>query len=299
MFVEGRARGPDLAGVWLRTYALPTDWGLLIHGLDGSKQKQLEQRLARALEERDVMFNGIADKVMVLNRQWQFVYANDRAKRDHAKGIVGKFYQDVFAPGSIFEQKYRQAFETRQVVTFEAIMTVGNRWGETRVYPSREGIAIFSSDIDDRKRLEKALEQALADKENILNSITDSVIVLDRDWRFVYVNNNVSHFKPSIVGKLYWDIYPHNRGTLFEHYYQQVFETGQPARFTVRTTQSKLWTEVRVFPSPEGIAVYVADISELKAKEDALEQALAAKEMLLKEVHHRTTNNMQLISRFC
>lgn len=409
VYVEGEVRDADLSSQVRCTYIIPTGDGLLVHGLDTTEHKRAAQAIAQALQEREVMFNSIADYVLMLDQHWRFIYANDAAQQLHPQGFIGKPYFDVFATGTlceekyrhvfktkrpayfeaqshldgtwmemrvfpsgdniiiygvditerkqlaiqleqalsdkenilnsitddfivldndwrfvyanrhvlaktpnivgkhyfevfpdnrgtIFEDKYHQAFATRQVVKFEAVMTAGKRWGEVRVYPNREGIAIFSSDIDDRKRLEEKLEQALADKEAILNSITDSVIVLDHDWRFVYANENALRFTPGVVGKSYWDVFPHNRGTVFERCYQQVLDTGNPVRFTTKTTQRGIWTEVRVFPSPEGIAVYVADISELKAKEAALERALAAKEMLVKEVHHRTKNNMQLIS---
>ncbi len=285
-------------GAWMEMRVFPSSDNIIIYGVDISERKRLASQLEQALADRDNILNSITDDFVVLDNDWRFVYANRQVRAKLPPNVIGKHYFEVFPHnrGSIFEQKYRQAFETQQPVIFEARMTVGNRWGETRVYPSREGIAIFGSDIDDRKRLEEQLEQALADKENILNSITDSVVVLDRDWRFVYANENALRFTPQVVGKSYWDVYPHNRGTAFERFYQQVFDTGKPVRFTVQTTQRGIWTEIRVFPSPEGIAVYVADISELKAKESALEKALAAKEMLVKEVHHRTKNNMQLIS---
>ena len=41
---------------------------------------------------------------------------------------------------------------------------------------------------------------------------------------------------------------------------------------------------------------YVLDITDLKAKEKDLEQALDQKDLLLKELYHRTKNNMQVVA---
>ena len=59
---------------------------------------------------------------------------------------------------------------------------------------------------------------------------------------------------------------------------------------------SKLWLQVNAAPIPEGIIVQSWDISEKKQEEQLIKDTLQEKEMLLKELYHRTKNNMQIIS---
>jgi two-component sensor histidine kinase len=51
----------------------------------------------------------------------------------------------------------------------------------------------------------------------------------------------------------------------------------------------------RVVPLSDGVAVTVRDVTRRRENERRLEEALSAKESLLKEVHHRVKNNLQLL----
>jgi len=108
------------------------------------------------------------------------------------------------------------------------------------------------------------LQQAERRLANILNSLTQGFLALDREWRFLYANETVARSaglsKEQIVGRNIWELFPEARESECYPAYSRVMDEHIPVHFEVYL--SERWFEVHANPTEEGLTAYVVDITE-------------------------------------
>ena len=132
-------------------------------------------------------------------------------------------------------------------------------------------------DIAERKRAEEALRESEEQYRTLLESITDGVQVMDRELRYVLVNDELARIarmpKETLLGRKMTDLFPGVEETVFLKTYKKVMETGEPAvasdEFVFEDRQRGGY-EVHAYPGPEGLLVIVTDITERKRAEEEL-----------------------------
>ena len=100
---------------------------------------------------------------------------------------------------------------------------------------------------------------------SILDSITDSFIVVDSHWRLTYVNNNVlaAIGKPldEVLGQNLWDLFPEAAKSEFYPQYHRVMRERVPLSFNVYYRSRDAWFQVNAYPVEDGISAYVQDVT--------------------------------------
>ena len=128
------------------------------------------------------------------------------------------------------------------------------------------GIAM---DITELRFAEEALRQSNARIVDILETMGDAFIGLDRQWRYTYVNaaaeKNLRRTRDELLGRDIREMFPD--GEAFYRRYEQVMTERKPVRFEEHYASYDVWVDVRVFPASEGISVFYTDITELKRLE--------------------------------
>lgn len=137
----------------------------------------------------------------------------------------------------------------------------------------REQIRINQALTQEAINLEK--RAAKAKLVDVLESVTDAFVALDRNWCYTYVNQqagqNFNRNPADLIGKNIWEEFPEGVGQKFYHNYYRAVETQQVIKIEEYYPPWNRWFENRIYPSPEGLSIFFQDITRRKLTEIALE----------------------------
>ncbi len=154
-------------------------------------------------------------------------------------------------------------------------------------------------------------EGQIRDRENelrlVMNTVPALISYIDPEFRYRRVNRNYERWfglKPEemegrhireVLGDTIWEIVMP---------YQQRALSGETVTYEAEMpySQGPRWVSTTLVPdlgpdgTVRGLVALVTDITDRKRTEEEIRKSLQEKEVLLKEIHHRVKNNMQVIS---
>ncbi|MEV6008067.1 SpoIIE family protein phosphatase [Streptomyces sp. NPDC051976] len=110
---------------------------------------------------------------------------------------------------------------------------------------------------------------ALDSAGRALRHMSDGFLAVDVDWRVLYVNDQAKrllHSAPDLVGRTLWDI-PAVRVPGFETQCRAAVTERAPTGLDVRLPTDGRWYHLRFIPVPDGLTVYLTDITERRQAE--------------------------------
>ena len=134
-----------------------------------------------------------------------------------------------------------------------------------------ESISHHSQAVGSQFQKEQGVNEAVA---HILERITDGFVALDNQWHFTYINASavplfLGKKREDMLGKNIWEVFPHRVGDPVYQHYHTARATGQAVHFE-QWFGPNLCTEQHVYPSEDGLSIYMRDITERKKSEEAL-----------------------------
>jgi diguanylate cyclase (GGDEF)-like protein/PAS domain S-box-containing protein len=129
-------------------------------------------------------------------------------------------------------------------------------------------------DISDKREAEQQAARMAERLSATLESITDAFYTLDREWRFTYLNREAERLfrrpRAQLLGKVLWDEFGPLKGQIGYCEFHRAVREKRTVVFEEYYAPYQTLSEVRAYPSDEGLTVYFRDVTEARKTEESL-----------------------------
>ncbi len=144
----------------------------------------------RSLVER------VSDAFVALDNNWRYTYVNEKAGEllgREPKNLIGKNIWKEFpeAVDQPFYLVYHRAMETQEYQYFEEYYALFDKWLESDIYPSKDGLTVFFKDVTEIKQISLALKNNEEKYRNLIEQASDGIVITDMEGIILEVNNSM------------------------------------------------------------------------------------------------------------
>jgi len=288
--------------------------------------EQIETKLRESEEKYRTLTESSLTGIFI-HQDGKYIFVNDKFAEIHGykpEELIGKDPLILIHPDdrktlkqvSLKRQKGRvvsQRYEIRKIrkdgktIWCETIATLIR-------YKGRPAIMGNVIDITQRKQAEENLRESEKIFKSITASAQDGIIMIDNGGNILYWNKAAQRIfgyteKEAIGKEMHIFLVPKKYHKAYRKGFSKFKKTGHGPVIGKTLELSAIRKDGVKFPIELSVSAMrirgkwhsigiVRDITQRKQAEEQIKAALKEKEVLLREIHHRVKNNMQIVSSF-
>lgn len=287
---------------------------------DSTERVRAQNELREAHQLLETIFDHTHIMVAYMDSQFNFIKVN----RAYAEVDGGK-HPDYF-PGknhfTLYPNEENKAIFTRVVETKEPYITfakpfeyvdggiLGVTYWDWTLIPllnpqgAVDGLLLTLLDVTDRVTASHALRESETKARTLINAPSDSIMLIDSQGIILEINENgaqrMGKTVDQLIGTDVFSYLPIDLAASRRKKLDTVFAAAEPAIFEDQREgmyfTNAIYPIINMNGQVSSVAVYARDITARVLAEEKILASLHEKEFLLKEIHHRVKNNLQIIS---
>jgi PAS domain S-box-containing protein len=291
---------------------------------DNTGSKVYEQKLISQTSKLQAIFESGSQLIWTINTDYELTSYNQNYFKLLSKAAQSKktiFLKDTIVNKDLFEfwkTKFDLVFKGQQQI-FIHKSTIDNQevYREIFLHPIYSEnqiieVSAIAQDITERIENESKIIKQSAKLQAIFDSSHHYIWTINNEHKLTSFNKNyfelvsaLYNTKPFLGFKLDRGVLSNNQdyAGVLDYHYDKAFK-GVATNFEIETLDKdhkKVYLDIFLNPIIENnkileVSGIAHNITDKKIDHQRVEQSLKEKDVLLKEVHHRVKNNMQIIS---